>query len=347
MGCDVHLKILGRLPKVELVALADSDPRRLAEAHRRVPSAAAVVDYPDLLAISEVEAVVICLPNALHAEAAVAALEAGKHVYLEKPIASRLEDARQILEAWRSAGTVGMVGFNYRFNPLYQSLRRHIQSGRIGVPVGVRTAFSMPARESPAWMRSRESGGGALLDLASHHTDLVRFFFGDSISEVWAKVWSARTEDDSASLHMRLSSGILVQSFFSTSAVDEDRFEVYGPAGKLTVDRYRSLHVEVDGPVAGFSIPNRFGRMCRSVLHSPYMFKKILSPGNEPSYRAALKRFVVAARTGCPPHPDFEDGYRSLMAIEAAEESARTGRAVSLAEFAEMLLSEEEDGRLC
>lgn len=80
----------------------------------------------------EVEAVVICLPPALHAEYAIAAFQAGKHVYLEKPIATNLLDARAVVEAWRKAGTVGMMGFNYCFNGLYQSAKQYVRSGPLG-----------------------------------------------------------------------------------------------------------------------------------------------------------------------------------------------------------------------
>src|SRR5215470_16381615 len=95
LGCghivqSVHLPVLVRLPGVELAALADPDPRRRDEAHRRASRAVARDDYRDVLAMPDVEAVVIALPNALHAEAAVEALRFGKHVYLEKPLATSL-----------------------------------------------------------------------------------------------------------------------------------------------------------------------------------------------------------------------------------------------------------------
>jgi predicted dehydrogenase len=110
-----------RLPDVELIALAEPDVQRRVEASRRAPGAAAYGSYHDLLKMPEVEAVVICLPNALHAEVAVAALEQGKHVYLEKPLATSLDEAQRVVTAWRRAGVVGMIGFNYRFNPLFQA----------------------------------------------------------------------------------------------------------------------------------------------------------------------------------------------------------------------------------
>jgi myo-inositol 2-dehydrogenase / D-chiro-inositol 1-dehydrogenase len=131
VGCGrvaqlVHLNILTRLPGAELVALAECDPDRLKQASRRAPGAVTFADYQELLDFPAVDAVVICLPNALHAEATIAALQHGKHVYLEKPLATNPTDGRRVLEVWRRAGLVGMIGFNYRLNPLYQAARQYI-----------------------------------------------------------------------------------------------------------------------------------------------------------------------------------------------------------------------------
>src|SRR5690349_12094159 len=136
LGCGdivrlVHLNILTHLPEVALTALAEADPRRREEVSRRVPSAAMYASYEELLIKADVDAVVICLPSALHAEATIAALERKRHVYVEKPLATMLRDGRRVLEAWQRAQVVGMVGFNYRFNTLYGAMKEHIQAGTV------------------------------------------------------------------------------------------------------------------------------------------------------------------------------------------------------------------------
>ena len=138
MGRVVHLNILRRLPQVEVVALAEPDAQRRKAASRKVPRAAVFADYHELLHRSEIDATVICLPNALHAEAATATLQSGKHLYLEKPLAINLDDGRKLLDVWRRSGQVAMIGFSYRFNPLHQQVRRHIQAGRLGELIAVR-----------------------------------------------------------------------------------------------------------------------------------------------------------------------------------------------------------------
>jgi len=301
----VHLKVLRELPGVELAAVAEADPQRLDEARRLAPGAAAVSSYEELIAMPGVEAVVICLPNDLHARAAAAALRAGKHVYLEKPLATSLAEARPALEAWRRAGRVGMIGFNYRFHPLYRSARLRLERGELDELLGARSVFCSAARPLPPWKRSRQSGGGALLDLASHHIDLVHYLFGQAVCEVAATLRSVHSEDDTATVELRLAGGMQVQSFFSLDAVDEDRFEIYGRGGKLIIDRQRLGLVES-------------------------LFEKMGRPRREPSYAAALQHFVAAAEGRLRAEPDFEDGRRSLAIVEAAEESARTGRAIAL-----------------
>lgn len=338
IGCGciaqlVHLNLLTCLPDVELVALAEPNPQRREEASRRAPKALAFASYQELLGMPDVEAVVICLPNALHAEAAVAALKQGKHVYLEKPLATSLNEAQSVLAAWRHAGVVGMLGFNYRFNPLYQATKQYLKSGKLGELVCVRSVFSSQVQTLPVWQQTKASGGGVLLNLASHHIDLVHFLFEQEVHDVFARLRSQRSEGDSATLELHLTNGLLVQSFFSMSAVEEDSWEIYGQAGKLAVDRYQSLNIEITAPTRNYSRLPQLGHRLQSLVSSPNLWQKILAPSREPSYGEALARFVAAARANQPASPDFWDGYRSLAVIEAAAKSASTGKSILLAEL--------------
>ena len=314
---------------VEVTAVADVDEARLGKAKRLVSDARALGDYRELLQLDNVDAVVIALPTALHADAAVAALERGRHVYLEKPLASTLDDATRVVEAWRRSGLVGMTGFNLRSNGLYQQLKLHVSSGRLGELVGARSVFSIAERSLPDWKRSRRSGGGALLDLGSHHVDLVRFLFGREIESVSAELHSHRSEDDVAAVQMRLAGGLIVQSMFSITSVAEDRFEVYGREGRAVVDHLGSLGAEVSG-VFPHSRIGRWMRAPAKLVRLPYAVQKLRSPAREPSYRTAFARFVAAVRGEGPVAPDFDDGLRCMQIIAAAEESARTGRACRL-----------------
>ncbi|MCK5440140.1 MAG: Gfo/Idh/MocA family oxidoreductase [Gemmatimonadetes bacterium] len=334
IGCGrvaqrVHLPILTGLPQARLVAIAESDPQQREEVGRHAGTAI-VAEYEALLDMPKVEAVVVCVPSGLHAEVAVAALDRGKHVYLEKPLATTWDEARSVLSALERSGTVGMIGFNYRFNRAYLELKRCLQSGEYGEWVAARTVLAAPEETLPDWKRRRESGGGALLDQASHHFDLMRFLFEDEIRDVTAQVRSQRSESDTATVQVQLANGLAIQSFLSINTVNEDRFEVYTEKARLSVDRYRSPGVEI--ATDSRSIPGLRGLRSGldSLKHAGYILERYRAPGREPSFRSALAHFVEAISEGRPPSPSFRDGYLSLAAVLAAEESARSGHVVGL-----------------
>jgi len=338
IGCGqiakaAHLVNLKGLRCAELVAFAEPDAGRRQEAARLAPKAAAFTDYEELLDRAPVDAALICLPNALHARAAIAALERGKHIYLEKPLATSLDEARGVITAWQSAGVVAMMGFNYRFNKLYASVREQVRAGKLGQLLFARTVFASAVQDLPAWKRERRSGGGVLFDLASHHFDLLRYVFDQEVREVFAETSSRRSDCDSAMLQMRLDDGMIVQSFFSLGAVEEDSFEIYGEMGKLSVDRYSSLVARITPTTLSRMRLRQLQHGLRSMARSRYLLEKIRAPLQEPSYAKALSSFIaaaLAADTATHPAPDLFDGYQSLAITEAAEESARTGRPVKL-----------------
>jgi predicted dehydrogenase len=338
VGCGriaqlIHLRVLAGLPDAELIALADADPVRLQEAHGQVRSARLFTHYHELYEQGGAEAVVICLPSHLHAAAAIAAFQQGLHAYVEKPVATTLEDGTRLLQSWHSNGRVGMVGFNFRLHPLYQKARKALTEGRIGLVVGAVAVFSSAAQMLPPWKQDPRTGGGVLLDLASHLADRVRFLFEQEVQEVSAALRSVRTEADSASVHLRLANGILVQGFLSMSTIEEDRMEIYGDAGKLAFDRYRSTGVEVVPPRVWAGRAARLGRCLAEMGQVPRRSWNQLSPPRDPSFRAALQTFVHAAQTGLPAKPDIMDGIRSLAVVLALEEAARTGQLVRVAGF--------------
>jgi predicted dehydrogenase len=333
VGCGriaelVHLNVLAQLADVELIAFAEVDPERREQVLRRAPKAIACASYQELIQAPELDAVVICLPPALHAQAAIAAFEKGKHVYLEKPLATNLNDARHVLAAWNKAKTVGMIGFNYRLNPLFRKMREHVESGKLGPLIGVCSIFSTAAKAMPGWKRTRSEGGGVLLDLASHHLDLLRFFFQQEIREVCAELESYSSDDDCAMLHLKLADGLSVQSFFSFTAIEEDRFEIFGQKGRLSVDRYRSVAVECTEAGQEFSLVHRTRRGFAQLIGSGYRIRRHFAIGHEPSYREALYAFVSAVNGAAEIKPDLDDAYCCLEIVDAAECSARERRVI-------------------
>ena len=336
IGCGriaslVYLNLLKKLPGLRLAAIAESDTAKREQAGRFAPKAALYPDYKDLLLDPHIDAVIICLPNHIHSEAAIASFENGKHVYLEKPIAINGTQGDEVIRAWKECNLVGMTGFNLRFNPLYASLKRHIEAGVIGDVICARTVFTSSGSAFPDWKKSRSTGGGALLDLGSHHVDLMRHILGNEVIQISARVRSHTTEDDNAIIEYKTSDGIEVQSYFSLHSLDEDKIEVYGARGKLLADRHNSLNVQLITPASPRQgMPARIKNSIRSLLSSPNIKDKLFAPGREPSFEIALTRFVSAVVGTGNAGPDLLDGYKCLTVLEAAEESARTGHVISL-----------------
>lgn len=324
VGCGriaelTHLPALRALETGRLVAAADPDParRRLAERY----GVRTVGDPTDLL--DDVDAVVITTPTHTHADLAVAAFEAGCHVYVEKPLAPHVGAGRRIADAWESSGRVGMVGFNLRYQPLTLEARRRIAAGDLGEVVGVRTAFCSAPRDLPAWKRTRATGGGALLDLASHHVDLVRFLLGREIEHAEARTRTVRTEDDVATLDLVLDGGVPVQTLVSLAATPQDRVEIVGDAGTLVIDRFRSRTLRFTPAHLDGDRRSRLRRTAALLARVPGDLRDALLPIAEPSFATALRTFALAAANGIQPAPSIADGLAALEVIERAEAARR------------------------
>ena len=324
-----HLPILSSLPGIDLVAIADPAADARDACRTFAPRAAFHADFAGMLASTLLDAVVICLPPALHSRAAVASFAQGLHVYVEKPLATSAGEGREALDAWRRAGTVGMVGFNSRFHPLALAMKQALACGRVGEVTTIRSTFCATHRALPDWKRERDQGGGALLDLASHQVDLVRFLVGAEVVEVSALVRSVHSEVDTAVAALRLSSGSLVSLCTSLAAVEEDRLEFNGSRGQLVLDRYRSSRLQETPARRDFRLPARLGSALEILGRMPRTLRDAAFPPREPTFAHALGAFVAAIRGRRPAAPDLDDGMASLAVVLAAERSAREGIVVA------------------
>ncbi len=358
IGCGViaywsHLRILRRLPGAQLVAAADPDPLARRRAHQltRVPMHEST---DELLARADLDAVIISSPTADHARSALAAAQAGKHFYLEKPIAAEVSDARAVVSAATGNGVIGRLGFNRRCHPVFEQARSLLSAGSIGPVLNVQSVLTEPVEldTMAAWRRSRAQGGGVLLDLASHHLDLLRWLLKCEIREVLGRTQTASSEQDSAWLRMTMGAGVdsaveghvvggvaagvdsdsktgvEITSYFSYRAARADTIEIIGENGILRLDRHRTM--------ISLRRARRFGYGVRSAMVMPsraalsWRMARLLRPSLESSYRRALSSFVAACRGEPDELATLVDGLRNLETIEAAERSAALGHAVRL-----------------
>lgn len=335
LGCGdiafwAHLRSLARNPAFVLTHAADPSQAARDRAATRtkarlLPDPQAILDNPDI------DAVLIASPPATHAALALRAARTGKHLYVEKPIATTIDEFLPVLEAARAGQVVGVTGFNRRFHPSLQSARALIRQGRIGRVLAVQTAFCEPhtADSIPAWKSRRATGGGVLLDLGSHHFDLLRWFLDSEAVSISASITSNVFEMESAEVHLRFANGVTAQSHFSLRTGPADHFVFHGELGSLHADRHHAF------PELRLRRSQGYG-FRRHRVHGPpanwiLRLRHLLQPGFEPSYAAALDGFATAIRGLPTPSASLEDGQASLRIALAAEESARLDQPVALA----------------
>ena len=208
-----HIPALKKTEGLELVALCDRDPVKAARVAQKfgIPKTTGRLD--DLLADEEVDALDICTPNFLHAPMATAALEAGKHVLCERPLARSAEEAAQMVKTARKADRVLMCAVQHRFRADAQLLRKFLEKGDLGDIFFAKAGWLRQRTEwdSDEWRRQkRESGGGVVLDLGFQMLDLSLWALGGpKVQSVTASVHRSRSGEveDSATAFLRLDSG--------------------------------------------------------------------------------------------------------------------------------------------
>jgi predicted dehydrogenase len=311
------------------VAAADPDSGARARA-KRLAQVPIYEHSGELLERGDVDAVVICAPTGMHAELAVSAARSGKHIYLEKPVATSIADAEEVIDAVARAGVTAVVGFNRRVHPLFERARDLLDAGRIGRIRAVQMTFceSPPPTGFPAWKQRRNSGGGVLLDLASHHIDSLRWYLRDEVTAVAASLASDASEHDGAALDIVFEKGVRAQGYFSFTAGTADHLEFLGTAGTLRVDRYRPS-VEVWGR-RHFSYGLRRQWVNPAARTARWRLYRKMRPGRDPSYGRALQAFVEAVNGRPNQLASLSDGLRALEVVLAAERSALAAAPIRL-----------------
>lgn len=178
--------------KVETVAICDIDPAK-REAAKKAGYQKVYSDYHDMLADAEIDFVSVCLPNYLHKQVTIDALNAGKHVHCEKPMAMNYAEARQMLETSMRTGKKLMIGLNNRYTPVNQFVRKYVEQGNIGEVYFAKCGWTDRMGLPPSgWFTDAEkSGGGAVIDTAVHFIDLVMLMMGyPTVESVTARTFN-------------------------------------------------------------------------------------------------------------------------------------------------------------
>jgi len=227
-----------RADRCRIVAIASRDLARAQAAAAEAGIPTAHGSYEAFLADPEVDAVYIPLPNHLHAEWAIAAARAGKHVLCEKPLAMTAADAERMIAVAEAEGVRLMEAFMYRLHPSWVAVVELVRSGRIGRLVAVQSWFSY-FNDDPANIRNtREYGGGALYDIGCYNVNLSRLLFDGEPDRVEASIVRdpASGVDVVTSGLLEFPGGGIATFTCSTRAEDDQRVHVYGTEGRISVE---------------------------------------------------------------------------------------------------------------
>lgn len=320
-----HLPEYAANDQVELVAVCDIVEDRAKEMAEQY-DAKAYTDYKTMLAEADVDVVSVCTPNYLHAPVSIDALNAGKHVLCEKPMATSEEDALAMIEAAKNNNKKLMIAHNQRFVPSHEKARELIENGEVGKIYGFRTAFGHPGPEGwsidgkDSWFfRKEEAFIGAMGDLGVHKTDLMRYLLGEEFVEVGAFVEAGAkkdsTVDDNAVCVLKSESGIIGTLAASWAYQKEDNSTViYGEKGVIRLE---------DDPEYSLIVHYRNGET------KNFDLGKIQSneEGGQNSTRV-IENFVNSIVNDTEPPINGEEGMKSLKVVLAALKSSETKQIV-------------------
>jgi predicted dehydrogenase len=345
-----------------LAVLAGRSKEKAEAAAANLGWSAAVTDWRELIERDDVQIVDICTPGDSHAEIAIAALEAGKHVLCEKPMANTVEEAVAMTEAAERASARGvrsMVAFNYRRVPAIALARRFVADGRLGELRHVRAQYLQDWIVDPdfplVWrLQKDKAGSGALGDIGAHIIDTAQFITGRNITGVTAitetfvkerplaeesaglsaaagaSATGPVTVDDAALFIGRMEGGLLASfeaTRFATGRKNALRIEINGSLGSLAFDFEAMNELWFHDNTLSDS-EGGFRRIIVTEGDHPYVgawWPPGHGLGYDHTFTHEAKDFLEAVATGADPSPSFAEGLRVQRVLAAVERSAAAG----------------------
>jgi predicted dehydrogenase len=323
IGCGQHgrllLRALAEVSGTELAACADPNE----DAVRAVAGdgVAGFADYREMLERSRLDAAIVVTAHGALAGAATAALESGRHVFCEKPMATSAAEARPVVAAARRAGVNLMVGYVLRFDASRRRMKELVDAGAVG-EIAYLSAGKGGQRHT-GWLAERAAGGGQLMWVGSHLVDQLNWLLGKRAERVFAEVeWRPDGgSDDTTVATIRFEDGVLAHLDCSQAThASYDYVEVVGSRGRIRSDWTPRSVMRVHSDV----IPE---------YREPTTIDPI-SADRLPMYVTELREFVASVAERRPPAVTGEDGLRALEVLDAIVASAERGAPISLGDQA-------------
>ncbi len=308
----------------EVVAVADIDAEK-AKVLAEMYGAARYENWKAAVNDGKVEAVVICTPNDSHAEIAIAALNANKHVLCEKPIARNSDEATKIVEAAKKSKAKFKSGFNHRYHPGVAQAKKILDSGVLGKLMFIRCRYGTTGREGyeKDWrMNPIVSGGGQLIDQGQHTLDLFRWFGGELVEVMGytdTLFWKVPVEDNVFALFKGKTGHLCSMHMSWTEWRNLFSFEVFADKG----------YVKVEG--LGGSYGKEKIIQGKMDLNAPFSESVTEFDMPDISFREEWKELVSAVKEDRDPSGDVNDGFEALRLTQAIYDSSKQGKAIKLA----------------
>jgi predicted dehydrogenase len=337
---DLHIKPYANHPETELVAFCDMNKSRLEAAGKRYNVSNLYTAYQELLADTEVEAVSICTWNATHAEIAIAALNAGKHVLVEKPLCTTVEEAKQVEQAVKNSGKVLQVGFVRRYAKNTKLVKSFLDNGDFGELYYAKASCIRRLGNPGGWFSDIErSGGGPLMDLGVHMIDICWYLMGkpkpvsvsghtysklgnrsniQNLSFYKASDYDAalNSVEDLATALIRFENeaSLYVDVSFTMHAVqDEVSVKLYGDKGGLELEPQLAMTTEKHNTIINIT---------PQTDHLNFQF--------EEAFQSEIDHFVSSCLGKTTTLSPVEDGLEVMKMLCGAYESASLGKEVLL-----------------
>jgi predicted dehydrogenase len=322
-----HLQSIAELADARLVAVCDviaSRVERVAKEHNAV----AYVDYRQMLERRDIDVVNICTPSGMHAQMSIDALQAGKHVICEKPMAMNLADADRMIAAAKSTGKKLCIVLQNRYNPPMLDLRRLVDEGRLGkILLGNATVRWYRPQEyyEDGWHGTLAMDGGALMNQSVHHIDALQWFIGDvdSVFAHTATLAHKMQAEDAGVAVIRFKNGALGTVEGSTLTYPENlegSVALFGEHGSVKVGG-TALNRKVFWKIAG-EMEHEHLLLMRDQMDPPSVYGF--------SHQAVIADMIAALRENREPRTDGREARKSVALVLAMYESARTGVSVKM-----------------
>ncbi len=319
----IHLKNLSRnFPEIKVIAAMDvfEEPKAIADEFN-VPFF--VKDFDGLLAVPELDAVVICSPTDTHADYVVKAAKAGKQIFCEKPLDLSLERVKEVLEIVETSGVKLMLGFNRRFDPEFKKIRQLVLNDAVGDVQIVKITSRDPGPPPVSYVKV---SGGMFLDMTIHDFDIARYISGKQVKEVYAK--GAVMVDPEIGKAGDIDTAIITLTFEdgTMAVIDNCRKAVYGYDQRLEVFGSKGM------AQAGNNFPNNHKLYTEKGVSGDLPLHFFLER-YDASYKQEIREFIDALVFDGKMPVDGNDGLQSIAIGLAAKKSVAEGRPVKIDEI--------------